>query len=58
MENQKYQYISLERKGKICILNLNRPEKKNALSLEMRTEIINALDLLENEKRVKCVIIY
>jgi len=58
MENQNYHYISLERKGKICILNLNRPEKKNALSLAMRTEIIHALDLLENEKRVKCVIIY
>lgn len=58
IENEQYQFINLERKGKICILKLNRPEKKNALSLEMRTEIIIALNSLKEEKRIKCVIFY
>jgi enoyl-CoA hydratase len=58
MENQKYQFINVEKKGKISIIRLNRPEKKNAMSEAMRTEIIDALDTLKGEKRVKAVIFY
>ena len=58
MEEKNYQYISLEKKGKIVIVKFNRPEKKNALSEAMRAEIINALDTLKEEKRVKAVIFY
>jgi enoyl-CoA hydratase len=53
-----FNLIKLERKGKICVLRLNRPEKKNAMSAAMRSEIIEALGQLENEKRIKCVIFY
>jgi enoyl-CoA hydratase len=55
---EKYQYINLERKGKISIINFNRQEKKNALSEVMRSEIIDALNFLKEEKRVKAVIFY
>ena len=55
---KSFQYINLEKKGKICILKLNRPERKNALSEALRTEIIEALDLLKEEKRIKTVIFY
>ncbi len=58
MENKQYQYIIVERKGKIGIVRLNRPEKKNAMSEVMRTEIIEALDSLKEEKRIKAVILY
>jgi enoyl-CoA hydratase len=58
LENQKYQYIKLEKKGKISIIVLNRAEKKNAMNEAMRTEIINALDILKDEKRTKAVIFY
>lgn len=58
MENQKYQFINVEKKGKISIIRLNRPEKKNAMSEAMRTEIIDALDTLKDEKRIKAVIFY
>ncbi|NVM34773.1 MAG: enoyl-CoA hydratase/isomerase family protein [Candidatus Lokiarchaeota archaeon] len=58
MENNNYQFISLEKKGKIAIVKFNRPEKKNALSEAMRTEIIDVLDTLKEEKRVKAVIFY
>jgi len=57
MEN-KYQFINIEKKGKIAIINFNRPERKNALSEVMRAEIINALNLLKDEKRIKAVIFY
>lgn len=58
MEKKNYQFIKVEKKGKIAIIQFNRPEKKNALSEAMRAEIIDALDSLKEEKRVKAVIFY
>jgi enoyl-CoA hydratase len=55
---KEYQFINVERKGKISIIKLDRPEKKNALSEAMRAEIIDALNSLKEEKRVKAVIVY
>lgn len=57
MEN-KYQFIKIEKKGKISIIKFERSEKKNALNGAMRAEIINALNTLKEEKRVKAVIFY
>ena len=58
MENKEYKFINVIRKGKIAIVKFNRPDKKNALSEAMRTEIIDALNTLKDEKRVKAVIFY
>ena len=58
MESKNYHYINLEFKRGICILNFNRQDKKNALSLEMRSEIIDALNNLKENKRVRAVIFY
>ncbi len=55
---KEYQFINIEKKGKISIIKFNRPEKKNALSEAMRAEIIDALNSLEEEKRIKAVIFY
>jgi len=55
---KEYQFINIEKKGKISIIKFNRPRKKNALSGAMRTEIIEALDSLKEEKRVKAIIFY
>ena len=55
---EEYKFIVVERKGKSGIIKLNRPEKKNAMHEDMKIEIIDALELMEQEKRVKAVIIY
>ena len=55
---KKFQFINVEKKGKISIILFNRPEKKNALSEAMRAEIIDALTTLKEEKRVKAIIFY
>ena len=55
---KEYRFIKIEKKGKIALITFNRPEKKNALSEAMRTEIIETLNSLEEEKRVKAVIFY
>ncbi len=54
----EFKFIKLEKKGKICVLRLNRPEKKNALSEALRAEILNALDLLKDDNRISTVIFY
>jgi len=58
MESKNYAYISLEFKRGICVLNFNRHDKKNALSTDMRSEIIDALNDLKENKRVRVVIFY
>ncbi|MFX1295866.1 MAG: enoyl-CoA hydratase/isomerase family protein [Promethearchaeota archaeon] len=54
----EFHFIKLEKKGRICILRLNRPEKKNALSEAFRAEILEALDLLKDDKSISTVIFY
>ncbi len=58
MSEKKYKFIELKKKGKICILQLNRPEKKNAMSYDLRAEIIDALNNLKDDNKIKCVIFY
>ena len=58
MESKNYDYISLDFKRGICVLNFNRHDKKNALSMDMRSEILDALNNLKVNKRVRAVIFY
>ncbi|MBY9011035.1 MAG: enoyl-CoA hydratase/isomerase family protein [Candidatus Lokiarchaeota archaeon] len=58
MESNNYKYIKLDFKRGFCILNFNRPDKKNALSSEMRSEITHALNALKVDKKVRAVIFY
>ena len=58
MESKNYDYINLEFKRGICVLNFTRHDKKNALSTDMRSEIIDALNDLKENKRVRAVIFY
>lgn len=41
----------------IAVLVLNRPEKRNALSTELRDEISDALDTLAVDEELKCLLI-
>ena len=53
-----YNSIKLEiREDKIAIITLNRPEKKNALSIQMRTEISHCLKKLDASPDVGAAII-
>jgi enoyl-CoA hydratase len=55
---KEYQYIRVEKKGKISIIKFERHDKKNAISGAMRAEIIEALKGIKEEKRIKAVIFY
>jgi enoyl-CoA hydratase/carnithine racemase len=47
--------LSVERYEAHALLTLNRPEKRNALSVSLRDAISDALDSLARDDRMKCV---
>jgi enoyl-CoA hydratase/carnithine racemase len=52
-----YNTLLFTRKGGIGYLTLNRPDKLNALSQELMTELRHALDAIEDDPDVKVVIL-
>ncbi|MDR3749644.1 MAG: enoyl-CoA hydratase [Acidobacteriota bacterium] len=52
-----YQHISFSTEGPIAIITLNRPQRRNALSLELMTELIDCLNLIGRERTFRAVIL-
>jgi enoyl-CoA hydratase/carnithine racemase len=51
-----YETVSIERKDHVAILSFNRPEKLNAINLQVKREISQALGELEADDQVRVVI--
>lgn len=49
--------ILVERAESIATITLNRPERKNALSVQLRDEVSDALDALASDEGVRVVVI-
>jgi enoyl-CoA hydratase len=52
-----YEAIILERDAHIATIRLNRPEKHNAISLQMSQELHDGLDALESDDDVRVIIL-
>jgi enoyl-CoA hydratase/carnithine racemase len=52
-----YENILVEHDGPLAILTLNRPARRNALSLELMLEVIDCLDTLGRDSSVRAVIL-
>src|SRR5271166_1454350 len=52
-----YQCISFETEGQIATVTLNRPQRRNALSLELMTELIECLTELGRDRSLRAVIL-
>jgi enoyl-CoA hydratase/carnithine racemase len=52
-----YQHLLTNTDGQIGIVTLNRPERRNALSLGLMTELISVLDELAAEKSIRVIIL-
>jgi enoyl-CoA hydratase len=52
-----YENVILERKDRVAILTVNRPDKLNALNTPTRNDIVAALDELRADESVRVVVI-
>lgn len=52
-----YQHLIRSTDGQLGIITLNRPERRNALSLELMSELIRCLDELTAEPNVRAIIL-
>lgn len=55
--NKTYTHILVERDEPLAIITMNNPEKRNALSLEMMTELITAFTSVGRDTAVRAVIL-
>jgi enoyl-CoA hydratase len=49
--------LSIERRGDVALVTLQRPEKRNALSIDLRVELAGAFSALGEEDGVGCVVL-
>jgi enoyl-CoA hydratase len=49
--------LRLERDGSLAVVTLDRPEKRNALSIELREALADALGALAGDDAVSCVLL-
>ncbi|WP_030770222.1 MULTISPECIES: enoyl-CoA hydratase [unclassified Streptomyces] len=52
-----YETILLERKGRVAVLTLHRPEALNALNLQLMTEVVAAAEELDRDPEVGCIVL-
>lgn len=52
-----YENISFECEGNIALLTLNRPQRRNALSLALMRELLDCLGEIENRRDLRVVIL-
>ena len=50
--------ISLEQRGRILLIGLNRPAKRNAFDLQMLDELALAYGELEDNAEIRCGVLY
>ncbi len=56
-EAATYQQLTLAREGACAIVTLNRPERRNALSLELMQELIRCLDEIAGDHGLRAVVL-
>ncbi len=53
----KYQSILFETEGPIAVLTLNRPQRRNALSLDLMREVIDCLTEIGKDRNLRVVLL-
>jgi enoyl-CoA hydratase/carnithine racemase len=49
--------LTIERRDEVAIVTLSRPEKRNALSIELRGELAEAFSSLSDDEGVGCIVL-
>ena len=50
--------VSVERDGHVLIIGLNRPEKRNAFTMEMLADLSRAYALLESDESLRAGVLF
>lgn len=53
-----YTRISVETRGYVSLMGLNRPEKQNAFDLEMYEELARAYGELDRNPELRCGVLF
>jgi enoyl-CoA hydratase/carnithine racemase len=53
----KYENICFDTEGELAVVTLNRPNRRNALSLELMLELIDCLGQVETERSCRAVVL-
>ena len=53
-----YTRITVETRGHVCLMGLNRPEKQNAFDLEMYNELAHAYGELDRNPELRCGVLF
>jgi enoyl-CoA hydratase/carnithine racemase len=56
-EKQSYEHVLFERDGDVAYVTMNRPEKRNALSLDHMRELISCLESVGEGREAKAVVL-
>jgi enoyl-CoA hydratase/carnithine racemase len=57
MAAKKNSLLSVERHGNVALVTLERPEKRNALSIEMREQLAEKFEGLSEDDELSCVVL-
>jgi enoyl-CoA hydratase/carnithine racemase len=49
--------LSIERRDEMALVTLRRPEKRNALSIELRLELADAFERLSEDRGIGCIVL-
>jgi enoyl-CoA hydratase/carnithine racemase len=49
--------LSIERRGEVALVTLQRPEKRNALSIDLRLELADCFSALSDDESVGCIVL-
>jgi enoyl-CoA hydratase/carnithine racemase len=49
--------LTVERRDQVALVTLQRPEKRNALSIELRQELADAFEALSRDQEVGCIVL-
>src|SRR5260370_38179147 len=52
-----YQSILVDRDERVGIVTLNRPNELNALNFQLISELANALEELDRDEEIRCIVI-
>jgi enoyl-CoA hydratase len=55
--SQQFQFLRYEEDGPVARITLNRPEKRNALSIALSVELVRAIDLVDASTDVKVLVV-